>query len=150
VYVEFAIDITHLFRVPENQADKDVDGTLVREPEAKRITTKMDIVKYRCEQYAGTKRNQEPDDQNLGQEAQRGFPVAMDVVFVFHRFLPIIVVNPLPAKDNSEGHVRDFICRTRPNAGAGGLWGKDAYLSLTMAAMGKQPSRIDASEFAPW
>jgi hypothetical protein len=84
VYVEFAIDVAHLLRVPEDQCDKDVHRALLGEPEAERIAAQMNAVQQVCEQNAGTERNQEPDDLDLDQQSQRRLPVTLSVVFVLH------------------------------------------------------------------
>lgn len=76
VNVELTVDVAHLLRVIEDQRDEDVDRSLVGEPEPERIATQRDAVEGRRKEDAGTERDQEPNDHDLGQEAQHGFPVA--------------------------------------------------------------------------
>ena len=73
--VELAVDVTHLLRVPEDQRDEDVDRTLVGEPEPERIATQRDAVEGGREEDASSERNQEPNDHDLGKEAQHCLPI---------------------------------------------------------------------------
>src|SRR5690606_39015347 len=81
VNVELTVDVAHLLLVEEDQRDEDVHRSLVGEPEPERIATQRDAVERRREEDACAERDQEPDNQDLGQQAQYRSPVRLAVVF---------------------------------------------------------------------
>src|SRR3990167_4847622 len=80
VNVELAVDLTHLPGVVEDQRDEHVDRALMGEPEAERVAAELDVVEQVGEQDAGAERDQEPDDQDLGQQSERRLPVPLGVM----------------------------------------------------------------------
>jgi hypothetical protein len=90
MHVEPTINVAHLLGVIKNQRNEDVDGALVGEPEPERISAETDLVEQVNEQDPRAKGHRKPDDQNLGEQAERGFPVGM-TAFVFLHEIPSFV-----------------------------------------------------------
>src|SRR5690606_21165268 len=107
VNVELTVDVTHLLRVVEDQCDEDVDRSLVGEPETERVVTQRDTVECRGEQNACAGRDQEPDDQDLGQQAQYRSPVRLAVMFHHVSSLKVL----LASLRNRPGAADSYYCR---------------------------------------
>jgi hypothetical protein len=92
VYVELTIDVVHLLGVVKDQRNEDIYGTLMRKPEPERVSAELDVVEQIRKQDASAKRHGKPDDENLGQQTQRGFPVGMTAVIVLHEVSSFSVI----------------------------------------------------------
>jgi hypothetical protein len=84
VYVKLTVNVVHLLGVIEDQHDEDVNGTLLRKPETQRVTTKTEVVEQIRKQDAGPEGHYKPDDENPGQQTDRGFPVGLTAVVFLH------------------------------------------------------------------
>jgi hypothetical protein len=83
VNVEFTIKFIHFGGIEKDQADEDVDGTLLRKPEAQLVAPKGDGIEGFKQQDAETERDNKPDDQAAYYQPEVPSPVFTGA---FHNF----------------------------------------------------------------
>jgi hypothetical protein len=79
VDIELAIDAIHAPGIKEYQRNKDIDRTLLREPETELKAANADVIQLLDEKHAKAVGTDEPDDQTECDEAQVGTPVSQSV-----------------------------------------------------------------------